>query len=66
MQHLDAMVALKILVLSFNEIGKMEGMAELTSLRRLELDHNCIRRIDGLKVGHQAALSTQHFLSNAR
>jgi hypothetical protein len=49
-QHLEGMTALRTLVLSFNEIAKMEGLQELTALRRLELDHNSIRRIDGMKV----------------
>jgi len=42
-------VNLKTLVLSFNEIHKIEGLDSLTNLELLELGFNFIKRIEGLQ-----------------
>lgn len=49
-QGLEVMQNLQVLLLSFNDIVKMEGLAELTNLIHLDLSYNSIRRIEGIKV----------------
>jgi Leucine-rich repeat (LRR) protein len=47
---LDKLVNLHTLILSFNEIEQIEGLpAENKVLKRLDLNHNFIRRIEGLE-----------------
>ena len=47
---LDKLVNLNTLILSFNEIEQIEGLpAEGKALKRLDLNHNFIRRIEGLE-----------------
>ena len=42
-------INLRILVLTFNEIHKIEGLEELERLERLELGFNLIKRVEGLR-----------------
>lgn len=49
-QGLEGAVGLKALVVSFNELSSMEGLASLTRLTHLDLSFNAIPRIQGLKV----------------
>lgn len=49
-QRLESLRNLRILVLSFNEIQKMDGLSELVCLERLELGYNCIKHVEGVKV----------------
>ena len=47
---LEKLVNLNTLILSFNEIEQIEGLpADSKSLKRLDLNHNFIRRIEGLE-----------------
>lgn len=47
---LDKLVNLNTLILSFNEIEQIEGLpVECKALKRLDLNHNFIRRIEGLE-----------------
>ena len=50
-QRIESLRNLRILVLSFNEIQRMDGIGELVYLERLELGFNCIKSIEGIKVG---------------
>lgn len=46
---LEKLVNLNTLILSFNEIEQIEGLpVDGKSLKRLDLNHNFIRRIEGL------------------
>ena len=47
---LDKLINLNTLILSFNEIEQIEGLpSEGKALKRLDLNHNFIRRIEGLE-----------------
>lgn len=46
---LDKLVNLNTLILSFNEIEMIEGLGECKVLKRLDLNHNFIRRIENLE-----------------
>ena len=46
---LDKLVNLNTLILSFNEIEMIEGLSECKVLKRLDLNHNFIRRIENLE-----------------
>lgn len=47
---LEKLVNLNTLILSFNEIEQIEGLAhDGKALKRLDLNHNFIRRIEGLE-----------------
>ena len=53
-KSLEKLVNLNTLILSFNEIEQIEGLpVDGKSLKRLDLNHNFIRRIEGLD-GKQA------------
>lgn len=39
----------QVLVLTYNDIQRMEGLAELPGLQRLDLAHNMIKKVEGLK-----------------
>ena len=45
----SSLIHLRVLVLSFNEIQKIEGIGELEQLERLELGFNLIKRVEGLR-----------------
>lgn len=45
---LDKLPNLNTLILSFNEIEVIEGIQECKVLKRLDLNHNFIRRIENL------------------
>ena len=47
-RYLDKLVNLNTLILSFIEIEQIEGLTENKYLKRLDLNHNYIRRIEGL------------------
>ena len=48
-KSLEKLVNLNTLILSFNEIEQIEGLpVDGKSLKRLDLNHNFIRRIEGL------------------
>lgn len=55
-QKLESLKNLRILVLSFNEIQKIDGISGLVHLERLELGYNSIQNIGGLKVCSQVFL----------
>ena len=40
---------LRELVLTYNEISRVEGVSELTGLQRLDLGHNCLKKVEGIK-----------------
>lgn len=46
---------MQILVLSFNAIQRLEGLSELTGLKRLDLAHNLIKKVGARGLGTQAA-----------
>jgi Leucine-rich repeat (LRR) protein len=49
-KFLEKLVNLNTLILSFNEIEQIEGLpTESKALKRLDLNHNFIRRIEGLE-----------------
>ena len=49
-KFLDKLVNLNTLILSFNEIEQIEGLpTDSKALKRLDLNHNFIRRIEGLE-----------------
>jgi Leucine-rich repeat (LRR) protein len=49
-KSLDKLVNLNTLILSFNEIEQIEGLPQDgRALKRLDLNHNFIRRIEGLE-----------------
>ena len=41
--------SLRELVLTYNEISRVEGVSELTGLQRLDLGHNCLKKAEGIK-----------------
>lgn len=47
--NLDKLVNLNTLILSFNEIEVISGLKECKMIKRLDLNHNFIRRIEGLE-----------------
>ena len=49
MDGLAALRALKVLILSFNDLSKMETIQDLPLLETLDLSHNTIRKVDGLR-----------------
>lgn len=42
---LSGLVALRVLVLSYNELARLEGLEALSQLTRLDADHNAIRKV---------------------
>lgn len=48
--HLDTLVNLEVLDLSYNRIRKIEGLSALCNLKRIYLVHNKIEKIDGLEA----------------
>ncbi len=46
---IDKLINLNTLILSFNEIEAIEGLSECKVLKRLDLNHNFIRRIENLE-----------------
>ena len=40
---------LRELVLTYNEISRVEGVSELTGLQWLDLGHNCLKKVEGIK-----------------
>ena len=48
-KNLEKLVNLNTLILSFNEIEIIEGLNECKVLKRLDLNHNFIRRIENLE-----------------
>jgi Leucine-rich repeat (LRR) protein len=62
-KFLDKLVNLNTLILSFNEIEQIEGLpTESKALKRLDLNHNFIRRIEGLEG--KAALQNLNLTNN--
>jgi Leucine-rich repeat (LRR) protein len=64
---LDKLVNLNTLILSFNEIEQIEGLPQDgRALKRLDLNHNFIRRIEGLdnKSGLQNLNLTNNWISD--
>ena len=60
LQGVDALKLLQVLVLSCNELQRMEGLSGLTNLQHLDLAFNAIKRIEGIRVSPPAA----HMLSS--
>ena len=50
LQGVDALKLLQVLVLSCNELQRMEGLSGLTNLQHLDLAFNAIKRIEGIRV----------------
>jgi Leucine-rich repeat (LRR) protein len=48
MEFFDNMDNLQTLILSFNELDKIQGLQNCKQLKRLELNHNFIKEIQGL------------------
>lgn len=42
---LGGLAALRVLVLSYNELARLEGLESLSRLTRLDVDHNAIRKV---------------------
>jgi Leucine-rich repeat (LRR) protein len=62
-KFLEKLVNLNTLILSFNEIEQIEGLpTESKALKRLDLNHNFIRRIEGLEG--KAALQNLNLTNN--
>jgi Leucine-rich repeat (LRR) protein len=49
MKCLEKLTGLNTLILSFNEIETIEGIQDCKLLKRVDLNHNFIRKIEGLE-----------------
>ena len=66
-KSLEKLVNLNTLILSFNEIEQIEGLpSDCKVLKRLDLNHNFIRRIEGLdnKASLQYLNLTNNWISD--
>ena len=57
---LDGMTSLEVLVLSFNQISELLPDCLPKSLKRLDLNHNFLRTVEGISFEHLEQLDLRH------